>query len=209
MALVVEKNAPPPLPHRRIGGTAVYMAPEHALGRALSRTGQDENAVAAFRKALQQDPDNLSILLDLGRQYNRQKQPGAAESCFAAALRLKPGFAAAHHAMEKICLETKDPVQAAIHLRAALAADANSVTALYDLGRACRMQNDLEGAASAFHRYLKFAAKDTSAYLALAEVLEAQGKQEAAGKYRLMAQELDSLPRPRQTTDGTADKTIA
>ena len=106
--------------------------------------------------------------------------------------------------MGNICLEAKNPVQAAVHLKAALAADGSGVSALYDLGRACQMQNDLDGAASAFGRYLKFAAKDTAAYRALADVLEAQGKQEAAGKYRRMAEELNA-----HSSSGQTHKTIA
>ncbi|ABW67382.1 serine/threonine-protein kinase [Desulfosudis oleivorans] len=184
---------------RALAAHPTSLAAYNGLAHTKQVLGKTAEAITLFQKALALAPDQPELHYNLGTAHLAIQETAAAESCFAAALRLKPGFAAAHHAMGNICLAAKNPVQAAVHLKAALAADGSGVSALYDLGRACRMQNDLDGAVSAFGRYLKFAAKDTTAYLALAEVLEAQGKQEAAGKYRRMAEELNAHSSSGQT----------
>lgn len=181
------------------------LAAYNGLAHIKQVLGKTAEAIALFEKAVALVPDRPEPHYNLGTVYFAQQQPAAAKKSLATAIALKPGFAAAHHLLGKICLEEGNAGQAVLHLESALAADPHGFLALCDLGRAYRMDNDLTRAASAYKQYLQFAARDTAAYLALAEILEQLGENEKAVQYRNIASELNEPP----PLEPTSYKTIA
>jgi len=63
------------------------------LGRALSRTGQDELALKALEAAREADPDRLEMLDELAQVYSRKDRPAAA-AALATRLIREPGWEA-------------------------------------------------------------------------------------------------------------------
>ncbi|MFZ5564002.1 MAG: protein kinase domain-containing protein [Thermodesulfobacteriota bacterium] len=168
----------------------------NGLAHVKQVLGKTAEAMALYEKAVALAPDRPEPHYNLAAVHFTRRETAAARKSLAAALALKPGFPAAHHMMGKILLDENKAGEAIHHLEAALADDPRVFLPLYDLGRACRMRNDLKGAAAAYKRYLQFAARDAVAYMALAEVLEAMGDKDNALKYQNIASDITrSTPR--------------
>ena len=60
------------------------------LGNLYFDTGNDEKAIAAYNKYLEQHPDNADVLTDLGVVYRRSGQPVEAVSVFDRAIKSDP-----------------------------------------------------------------------------------------------------------------------
>ncbi len=93
------------------------------LGRALSRTGQDELALKFLEKAQAADPDRLEMLDELAQVYFRRDRPAAAEA-IADRLVHEPGWEARGQLLLGTCLAARnDPAGAARALRRAFDLD--------------------------------------------------------------------------------------
>jgi tetratricopeptide (TPR) repeat protein len=93
------------------------------LGRALSRTGQDELALKALEAARTADPDRLETLDELAQVYFRKDRPAAAEE-IAERLVREPGWETRGQLLLGTCLAARnDPAGAARALRRAFALD--------------------------------------------------------------------------------------
>jgi serine/threonine-protein kinase len=68
------------------------LAPAHVdLGMIYSETGQYDNAVAEFRRALDLDPVSVDAYRELARAYERKNRLKDAEATYQKAIRLRPG----------------------------------------------------------------------------------------------------------------------
>jgi tetratricopeptide (TPR) repeat protein len=109
------------------------------LGRALSRTGQDELALKALETARSIDPDRLEMLDELAQVYFRKKRPAAAKA-IATRLTHEPGWEVSASLLLGTCLaELNDPAGAADALRRAFALDPEGKAAGPRLARSSLM----------------------------------------------------------------------
>lgn len=83
------------------------------LGNAAFDAGMAKKAIAAYKQALQLDPNNANVLTDLGVMYRRDGEPGLAIESFARAIGLQPGHKVARMNMGIVLLhDLNDPAGA-------------------------------------------------------------------------------------------------
>ncbi len=93
------------------------------LGRALSRTGQDDQALKTLEMAKAADPDRLEMLDELAQVYFRKDLPAAAEAIAERLIR-EPGWEVRGQLLMGTCLAARnDPAGAARALQRAFQLD--------------------------------------------------------------------------------------
>lgn len=105
-------------------------------GIVLYESGEIDNAIDRFRKALSAKPDFPEAHNNLGNALLGQGKPDEALACFSKALALKPDYALAWINMGNALREQLTPHEAIVCYEKAIAIDPNSFAAHYNLGNA-------------------------------------------------------------------------
>ncbi len=149
------------------------------------RTGDLDAAIAAYRKALQADPDLAAAQYRLGQALHAQGKSDDALKHYREALRLDPELADAHCAVGGILVSKgrhKDAVQ---HLQRAIELQPDLANAHMNMGFALAATGKLDEAILHHARAVRIDPKDASLRMSLAETLFARGRRdEAATEYR-------------------------
>jgi tetratricopeptide (TPR) repeat protein len=158
---------------------------ELQLGLLLGQLGDLDAARKAFRKAITDQPASAEAHYNLGLTLvadpsGRRDWPAAIQE-FREALRLRPDYIAAQHALGVGLSETGQFEAALKELRVAVASDPNSAEAHLDLGRALQGLGDLAGAEREYRSALHLKADFVDAEIALGKLLllEKRGLPEA------------------------------
>jgi choline-sulfatase len=110
-------DGPPPNPRDRI---QVIRAVETAF--RLAAAGRKEEAVAAMRRILQDDPQLMDVLFEMGRVLSALGRHEEAYQAYRRAVRASPAMAAVMAVpLARACLETNRLDEAALHAQLALA----------------------------------------------------------------------------------------
>jgi tetratricopeptide (TPR) repeat protein len=150
------------------------------LGDALRAAGRDEEALLAYRRALELRPDSARGFARLGDLEARLGREEGAVSAYEEAVRLDPrdgrswlnlGFARATRG---------ELPEAAAAFERALARDPREVRALVGRGAVRQRQGDLAGARRDFERALALRPRSAAAHNNLALLEEAEGRVERA-----------------------------
>jgi tetratricopeptide (TPR) repeat protein len=141
-------------------------------GVALRNDGKLQDAAAAFRRSIDDDPDYCDAHDDLGEVLWMQKDMAGALPEFQAAVRCNPELALARNNLAITLLYYKHDVDGAVEqLRAALTARPGFALAHFNLGKALAAKQDFAGAERELRSALAIDPTSAAAHVVLGLVL--------------------------------------
>lgn len=157
-----------------------------AYGVSLQSAGQLDDAIAAYQKALSQDPNNADYAYYLGTAYHQKKDFAKASAAYKKALSLKPGYTDAQKALDSIdqqtasadldkaidAYNTKNYPVALTLVNQALAKNGQDAMAHYYKGLIYDAQKKPSLAAQSYRDAIRYNADFTDAYYALGVALD-------------------------------------
>ncbi len=150
------------------------------LGRLFLGQGKVEEAVEAFKAAIEARPDYPEAHNNLGVAWAQQERSEAAEECYRTALRLKPDYAAAQNNLGNVHLVRGRLAEAEACYRAALRCDAQYVEAHNNLGLALLEQGRYREAEQSIRNALRLRPDFAGALNNLGSALQHQEQIEEA-----------------------------
>lgn len=150
-----------------------------AWGTALVRTRQPGAAAGIFRRLLEQNADNPSVHLLLGKAYAQQEDYASAVNELSNASRLDPRLPEAHYYAGLVYLRQKEFESAAREFRAELDLRPGDLHTLYHLGYTLLLQGQLPESISLLREAVKAMPDYELAHFELGRALLQQG--DAAG----------------------------
>ena len=164
------------------------------LGFVLERQGLSEDAAAAYRKALEMDPESATAHYNLGASLARGGDFAAAESHFRAALEKSPSTQA--WAGLGIVQWQQEREEEAIHsLRAAIASDRGNAAAYDALGTILMEQGRADDAVAVYQALIE-SQPSAAAHQKLAQVLLSLGREDEAQREMARARSLGQSAAP-------------
>ncbi|HUQ96001.1 MAG TPA: tetratricopeptide repeat protein [Bryobacteraceae bacterium] len=125
-------------------------------GLELEQTGLSaDEAVGAYEKALQLNPDCVGALVNLGTIQFHAKQWKQAEAYYKRALEIEPEYALGHFNLANLCDERGDLATAFHHYSAALRIAPNYADAHYNMALLCQRSGQVMKAVRHWRAYLK------------------------------------------------------
>ena len=112
-------------------------------------------AIDAYRRALELNPDAAGAWVNLGTLSYRQGELPEAETCYRQALRISPNYALAHFNLGNICEELDRLAEAVNHYQIAIHLQGTYADAHYNLALVFERQGELMLAAKHWRTYLK------------------------------------------------------
>jgi len=152
-----------------------------ALGMDHLKAGRKDDAIAAFRDVLKNNPNSVDAMRHLAIAYWREdKNLPDAEALLRRATALAPDFTAAWLVLGAILLEANKYTDAIECYRAAVKLEAENPAAWAGLGNAYAQANYHEKSVQAFARSIEINPDSPSAQLGFAHVLKTVGDQASA-----------------------------
>ena len=150
------------------------------MGIALRKQGKLEEAITAYKKAIELDPNDAAAYGNLGIALRKQGKLEEAITAYKQAIELNPNDAAAYGNLGN-ALDDQEKIEEAIAAyKKAIAIDPNDATTYYNLGYVLRKQEKLEEAIVAYKKAIELDPDDPDAYRNLGVTLSKQGKLEEA-----------------------------
>ena len=150
------------------------------MGRGLAEQGRNEEALAAFQKALQLEPDSCAIITDMAQVFVRQGRNEEAMQMYEKVLKLKPYWGPAHLGLGKILEARGRTDEAQRHFQAALRDRMNTSSYYIALGAFCFERGWLAPAATNFLDALRLNPADAQTHLNLGTTLGLMGRRPEA-----------------------------
>jgi serine/threonine-protein kinase len=153
------------------------------LGACLDAQKKHPAAEAAYRKAIDLQPDYADAHNNLGMCLDDQRKPAAAEASFRKAIDLRPDFAPAHSNLGNALTRRKNYAAAEASFRKAIDLQPDSADAYYNLGNVLAGRGQPGAAAAAYRKAIDLAPDFALAYNNLGMALSQQQKPAAAEAY--------------------------
>ncbi len=150
------------------------------LGLLATREGRTAEAIPYFERAIQQNPDHLVALENLGNAFRQQKDWGAARKIFERALKVSPEDAEANYGLGMVFAQTDDNLRAYEYLQNALKSRPGYPEALNNLGVLYLRTQRRDQAVASFEECIRTAPSFDQSYLNLARVYVLEGTPEKA-----------------------------
>ena len=145
-------------------------------GLELEESGSAvQEAVDAYRKALELNPDAAGAWVNLGTLHYQQREMEEAERCYRQALETSPNYALAHFNLGNICEEDERLSEAVTHYRLALRGQPQYADAHYNIALVYERTGEPMRAAKHWRSYLKIDSTSPWALIArrqLKDILE-------------------------------------
>jgi superkiller protein 3 len=116
----------------------------HSLGHSLYRQKKLDEAIAAYRKAIELDPNSANAYGNLGNALHDQKKLDEAIAAYRKAIELDPRFAEAYINLGNALMDQKKLDEAVAAYRKAIELDPNLAGAYSNLGNVLRGQKKLD-----------------------------------------------------------------
>jgi arylsulfatase A-like enzyme/Flp pilus assembly protein TadD len=130
------------------------------VARIQGQRGRIPEAIAAFQKAVELDPNDTETLNKLAVTFLLAGRLAEAQSALEALLFLDPQNAAAHNSLGWMALRRKELATAKVHFEKALEADPTFLEPYINLGMLCKQSGDFKNARHYFGTYLTKATSD-------------------------------------------------
>ena len=175
-------------PQGEVASYALTQAPpmnareEHERGMRLGKEGRFEEAVQAFRRALQISPSDASAAFNLGVALGSLGLYGEAEEAFRQAIYMAPHLAAPHYNLGLALSKQHRLLETEEAFRQAIQRDPRVAHYYNDLGIVLGKQNRYKEAEEIFRKAIALAPKDTTAYFNLGTAFGQQGQYERAAE---------------------------
>lgn len=150
------------------------------LGKVLDRRADLAGAEAAFRAAVETDPQYADALANLGHVLLRTGRTAEAEKQFRAALLHDREHGLANLSLGAILYEQGRPELAVPHLQTGIQRELSDRPGQYTLAVSLHELGRLDEAVTAYRRLIAAGDEDPEVFSRLAEVLEATGELEVA-----------------------------
>ena len=144
------------------------------LGTALRDQKKLPEAIAAYHKAIELDPNHAPTYNNLGLALRDQKKLPEAIAAFHKAIELDPKFAPAYYNLGIALTDQKHLPEAITAYYKIIEIDPQDAIAYYNLGNALQEQKKLPEAIAAFHKAIEFDPTYPEAYCNLGLALKAQ-----------------------------------
>jgi tetratricopeptide (TPR) repeat protein len=165
----------------------------------LDQHGYHAEAVTAARKAVEVYPESAVARLVLGEMLNRNGEVVAAEPVLREAIRMDPRRSKAHFELGYALQQQRKTREAIESYQQSLQLQADAPVAHFNLGLCFTTLRDDAGAEKAFRAALQYRPEYPEALIALAQLLERQGRyQEALPLAERAIHASPSDPRARQ-----------
>src|SRR2546426_509955 len=154
-------------------------------GVALAAQGQLDEAIAAFRKALELRPNYPEALKELGTAFLRKGQLDDALTSYRKALEQRPNYAEVIHNIGLVLAEKNQLDEAITYYQKAIALKPDLALAHYNLGRALQQKGQLDEAIAAYQKALALRPDSALTLFDLGRAFDAKGQyDEAIAAYR-------------------------
>ena len=150
------------------------------LGQWLAKQGQTERAIAAYRSALETDPDNAAIHLALGQACAKQGQFARAIEHYQSAVSFQPSLVDAHLGLAQCWLASQHYEAAEQACKTALQLNPDDGKALLCLGNIQTWLNQLDAAIDSYRRAIDIQPDLLEAWCNLGITLARSGHQAEA-----------------------------
>ena len=124
------------------------------LGGAAAKTGQIDQAINAFKRAIAIKPDYATAHYNMGSVLIDQGKPEEAIEAYKKALSLKPDYAEAYNNMGSVLIDQGKPEEAIEVYKKAFSLKPDYATAHYNMGSVLRDQGKPEEAIEAYKKAL-------------------------------------------------------
>lgn len=126
-----------------------------ALGDLYESTGRHTEALAAFEKALSNDPSNVEALIGLGKVYQRLNRPEDAEASLRNAVEAHPGDANAFNTLGVFLFQSGRFVEAAEQYQYVVALQPANMNGYSNLGSSYLFMGDFASGALAYQQAIE------------------------------------------------------
>jgi tetratricopeptide (TPR) repeat protein len=113
------------------------------------------DAIDAYNRCMDADPNNIEALLNCGTLYYEEKEFEKAANCFRRALAVQPQNTLAHFNLGSVLEEMGQLEQARQHLRQAVSLDPNHADAHYNLAFVCEKLRSFAEACQHWQTYVR------------------------------------------------------
>jgi tetratricopeptide (TPR) repeat protein len=137
------------------GGQSPSVTDHFAKGNELTGAGDYEKAVEEYQAALQEEPDNVSVLTNLGVAYYNMDRWDDAVAQYEAALKIAPNDADIHSNLGAAYVRKKELDKALTEYERAIELQPDLAQAHYGLGVVYMQQNMNDEAIGAFEKFLE------------------------------------------------------
>ncbi len=150
------------------------------MGLALYYQGKLDEAIAAYQKAIEIDPDYADAYYNIGIALRKQGKLDEAIAAYQKAIEIDPDYADAYYNIG-IALRKQGKLDEAIAAyQKAIEIDPDYAKAYYNIGIALRKQGKLEEAIAAYQKAIEIDPDYAKAYYNIGIALDDQGKLEEA-----------------------------
>ena len=163
------------------------------LGDALSEQKKLDEALAAYSKAIEIDPQSTNAYFSLGRFFSEQKKPDKAIAAFQKIIEINPKSILGYVGLGVELATQKNTEKAVQYFRKAVEIEPKNAWTWIVLSYGLNLDLKYEEAEKASHQAIKLDPKLTDAYNSLGEVLVSQNKFKQAIVYYKKALEIDPL----------------
>ncbi|MGB2925256.1 MAG: tetratricopeptide repeat protein, partial [Limnothrix sp.] len=143
-------------------------------GEDLLTQGQLDQAIAAYEKAIELQPENVEILNALGNLYQKIENWDKATECFHQAILVSPNNAGLYFNLGNTFLFQKNYAEAEVAYREAIALQPKDAGFLNNLGYSLQQQSKYDEALQIFQHLLSFAPNDVNAHNHLGNIYQEQ-----------------------------------
>lgn len=150
------------------------------LGNIHAADGRPGEAIASYRKALEQEPDHPGILDNLGLALNETGEHGEAIAVLQRVVELRPGAAEPHVNLGSVLYTARQVDEAIAHYRKALEFDPDAVRAHNNLGVALMEKGGVDEAVFHYQRVLRIQPDHADAHYNLGTALLDQNRLDEA-----------------------------
>ena len=177
--------------------------PQLYRGMGAMRDGHYEEAIEAFQKALEAEPENANARVTLSRAYYLSGQPDDARAALEKALEHDPDHALAHFLLGVLNAAEGEREAAASRYRQALAADPDHSGAHYYLANLLMRKDDYAAAADHYRQAVEASPENFPAW-----VMEALARLRAGEPHRAAVRHLEAA-RARHPERAVLDYVLA
>jgi tetratricopeptide (TPR) repeat protein len=148
----------------------------NCLGAGAFQLGKLDEAIAAFRRTLELDPNAVSVLCNLGHALDKKGDALAAKQCLLRAVKLAPQLPQPLAYLGNHYFESNEAHKAVEMFRKAVAMDPNSAMYLVQLSRALLKEGSTAEAETCLARAINIQPRFAAAYNALAVLQQQLGR---------------------------------
>jgi len=165
---------------------------QNNLGMVLQQKGQQDEAIAHFKKALELDPNKFETQNNLGYSLSMGSRLNDAIPYLEKALEINPNYAGTHYNLGNALLRSGRVAEAIVQLQKAVELDPTYVPALSNLGSALLQTGQVDESLAHLQRALEIDPGYKAAHFNMANTLLQMGRTEEAVLQLQRVLEIDS-----------------